>query len=322
MKAIEVVDKKLTWRDVPDVTPAAGEVLIGNRATAVNRADLVQRTGGYPPPPGASGILGLECAGEVVALGAGVGSFEVGDRVCALLAGGGYAELVNVPAGQVVRMPAGLSFEQAAALPEVFATAYLNLFMEAGLKRGERVLLHAGASGVGTAAIQLCNVNHSPCYVTAGSADKIERCIALGAKGGADRHGEPFASQVSQWTEGAGFDVILDPVGGAYLKDNLASLAIEGRLVVIGLMGGANAEVALGLMMVKRLKLIGSTLRARSIAAKARVMDELTRNVWPAIESGAIAPIIDAVIPIAEAERAHALIASNETFGKVVLSVP
>ncbi len=322
MKAIRVVDKTLQWADVDDAKPGPGEVLIRNRATAVNRADLVQRTGGYPPPPGASPILGLECAGDVIAVGEGVARYRKGDRVCALLAGGGYAELVNVPAGQAVKIPAALSYEQAAALPEVFATAYLNLFTEARLKRGERVLLHAGASGVGTAAIQLCRLNHNPCYVTAGSLEKIERCVALGAHGGVDRHGEPFAARVAEWTGSKGFDVILDPVGGSYFKDNLASLALEGRLVLIGLMGGATAELSLGLMMMKRLKVIGSTLRARSVAAKSAVMDDLERNVWPAIEEGNIAPIIDAVIPLPEAERAHALVASNETFGKVVLSVP
>lgn len=321
MKAIEIEGEKLVWRDVPDPAPKAGEVLIRSHATAVNRADLVQRTGGYPPPPGASPILGLECAGEVVAVGEGVARYKPGDRVCALLAGGGYAELVSVPAGQVLRVPKGLEFEQAASLPEVFATAYLNLYMEAKLEPGERVLLHAGASGVGTAAIQLLKVSHNPCWVTAGAADKIARCMELGAQGGADRHGESFATLAKTWTEGHGFDVILDPVGGAYLKDNLASLAVDGRLVIIGLMGGAEAQVSLGLMMVKRLRIIGSTLRARSIAAKAAVMDELERNVWPAIESGAIRPIIDAVIPIAEAERAHALIASNDTVGKVVLAI-
>ncbi len=321
MKAIEIDGDKLAWHDVPDPVPRAGEVLIRNRATAINRADLVQRSGGYPPPPGASPILGLECAGEVVAIGEGVARYKKGDRVCALLAGGGYAELVNVPAGQVLRVPDGLDFEQAAALPEVFATAYLNLYMEAKLAPAERVLLHAGASGVGTAAIQLCKVSNNPCWVTAGGADKIARCVELGARGGADRHTESFESLAKGWTDGGGFDVILDPVGGAYLKDNLASLAVDGRLVIIGLMGGADAHVSLGLMMVKRLRIIGSTLRARSIAAKAAVMDALEHNVWPAIEAGAIRPVVEAVIPIAEAERAHALVASNDTVGKVVLSI-
>ena len=256
-------------------------MLIRNRATAINRADLAQRAGAYPPPPGASSILGLECAGEVVGVGEGVSRYVVGDRVCALLAGGGYAELVSAPAGQTLRIPRGLSFEQAAALPEVFATAYLNLFIEARLAVGERVLLHAGASGVGTAAIQLCKINHSPCYITAGNAEKVARCVALGAAGGADRHAGSFADHVPAWTDGAGFDVILDPVGAGYLKANLRSLRADGRLVVIGLMGGAVAELELGLMMMKRLRVIGSTLRARTIAANSAVMDELEKVVWP-----------------------------------------
>jgi len=321
VKAIHVDGQQLAWRDAADPAPARGEILIDNRATAINRADLVQRSGGYPPPKGASPTLGLECAGTVAALGAGVSSFKVGDRVCALLAGGGYAERVAVPAGQALPIPKGFDFAQAAALPEVWATAYLNLFGEARLQRGERVLLHAGASGVGTAAIQLCKLHESPCYVTAGGAEKIARCVALGARGGADRHGKSFADSIAEWTGGNGFDVILDPVGGSYLKDNLRGLAIDGRLVIIGLMGGTTAEIELGLMMVKRLRVIGSTLRARSIAAKAAVMDGLKRDVWPHLESGAVAPIIDATIPIEEAERAHALVASNETFGKVVLSI-
>jgi len=321
MKAIVVDGKTLQWTEVPDALAGAGEVLIRNRATAVNRADLAQRAGAYPPPPGASSILGLECAGEVIAVGTGVTRHKVGDRVCALLAGGGYAELVNVPAGQVLRIPKGLNFEQAAALPEVFATAYLNLFIEARLAVGERALLHAGASGVGTAGIQLCKMNRSPCFVTLGSDDKLARCIALGAAGGANRHTGLFADQVAQWTDGQGFDVILDTVGAGYLKANLRSLRTDGRLVIIGLMGGAVAELEIGLMMMKRLRVIGSTLRARSIAAKTAVMEELERVVWPRIEDGSIVPVIDTVIPIEETARALDLVASDQTFGKVVLSI-
>jgi putative PIG3 family NAD(P)H quinone oxidoreductase len=321
MKAIVVEAGKLVLGEVADARPGVGEVLIDNRATAVNRADLAQRAGAYPPPPGASSILGLECAGEVVALGEGVSRYRVGDRVCALLAGGGYAELVNVPAGQVLPIPRGLDFEQAAALPEVFATAYLNLFMEARLAVGERVLLHAGASGVGTAAIQLCKTNHSACFVTAGSDAKVAACVALGAAGGANRHTEAFGDSVAGWTDGHGFDVILDPVGARYLQANLQALAVDGRLVVIGLLGGATAELPLGLMMMKRLRVIGSTLRARSIAAKSAVMDELERVVWPLLESGTVKPIVDAVLPLREADAAHARVASDQTVGKVVLSI-
>ena len=324
MKAIQVVGERLCWTDVgePFGEPGPGHVRIANRASAVNRADLVQRDGNYPPPPGASDILGLECAGVVEAVGDGVARVDVGDSVCALLAGGGYAETVVVPAGQVLKMPRGLSFVEAASLPEVFATAYLNLYMEAGLRFAQTVLLHAGGSGVGTAAIQLCREFGNPCYVTAGSTSKIKRCIELGATAGCDRHAESFRDRVREWTRGEGVDVILDPVGGAYLSENLRCLKIEGRLVVIGLMGGARAELPLGAVMVKRLRVVGSTLRSRTIAQKALVMDALKERVWPRIEAGAIRPVIDTVLPMDQAEEAHRLIAGNDTFGKVILEVP
>lgn len=321
MKAILVEDAKLIWGEVEDPTPGPGEILIRNCATAINRADLAQRAGGYAPPPGASEILGLECAGEVIGIGEGVRTYEEGDRVCALLAGGGYAERVVVHAGQALPVPGGIELRDAAALPEVFATAWLNIYMEARAQVGERVLLHAGASGVGTAAIQLCREFNNPCFVTAGSEEKIARCKALGAEDGVNRHEASFADRVSEWTAGEGVDVILDPVGGSYLNDNLRSLNRDGRLVIIGLMGGASAEVALGLMMVKRLRIIGSTLRARTVAAKSQVMDELRDRVWPLIEEGKIKPIIETRLPITEAEQAHRLIASNETVGKVILTI-
>lgn len=321
MKAIEIQGDRLVWCDTPAPSLGNGEVRIEVRASAVNRADLAQRAGAYPPPPGASQILGLECSGVVSEVAAGVSGLEVGDEVCALLAGGGCAEQVAVPAAQVVPVPSGLSFVEAAALPEVFATAYLNLCIEAAMAPGERVLLHAGASGVGTAAIQLCRAFGNPVFVTAGADDKIARCVALGASGGSNRHSGSFVDHVEDWTDGNGFDIILDPVGASYLSDNLGSLAVDGRLVLIGLMGGAGAEVSLGLLMMKRLRVIGSTLRARPVAAKAAVMSALRERVWPLIESGEIAPVIDEVVPISETGRAHELIESNETFGKVVLSI-
>lgn len=321
MKAIDIDGDDLVWTDAPDPEPGVGEILIRTRASAVNRADLVQRSGGYPPPPGASPILGLECSGIVEAVGEGVQRHAPGDAVCALLSGGGYAEKVVVPAGQALPVPEGIDLVDAAALPEVFATAWLNLYMEAGARVGERMLLHAGASGVGTAGIQLAKAFGNPVWVTAGSADKIERCVELGAEGGHDRHQGSFADAVQGWTDGAGMDVILDPVGGAYLQDNLRSLAVDGRLVIIGLMGGMKAELEIGLAMVKRLRVIGSTLRARPVPAKAAVMDQLESRVWPRIAAGEIRPIIEDRIPIAEAGRAHELLASDATFGKVLLLV-
>ena len=321
MKAICVAGDELVWQDAEEPALGPGQVKIANRATAVNRADLAQRAGGYPPPPGASSVLGLECAGVVVAVGQGVSRVAPGDEVCALLAGGGYADTVVVPAGQVLPKPAGLTFAEAASIPEVFATAYLNLFMEAGLAKGERAVLHAGASGVGTAAISMCKAFGNPTFVTAGSQSKIDRCIALGADAGFDRHRGSFAAAVADWTDGQGADVILDPVGGGYLNDNLTSLAVDGRLVIIGLLGGSTANAPLGLMMIRRLRIIGSTLRARSIAAKATVMDALHDRVWPLLESGVIEPAIECALPIEEAAQAHELIRGNQTFGKVALTI-
>ena len=322
MKAIQVDGQELRWNDVVEPPLGVGEVRIANRATALNRADLAQRAGHYAPPPDASLILGLECAGVVEAVGEGVGRVREGDHVCALLAGGGYAEKVVVPAGQVLPIPEGLSFHEAAALPEVFATAYLNLFMEAYLEPGEFVLLHAGASGVGTAAIQLCGAFDNPCFVTAGNTEKVERCIELGAAAGCDRHVVNFVEEVPRWTSQHGMDVILDPVGGAYFESNIASLAVDGRLVLIGSLDGSTAPVALGAMMSRRLRVIGSTLRGRSIAAKSRVMDALRERVWPLIEAGKIRAIVETVMPVTDANQAHQLLSENGTFGKVVLDIP
>ena len=241
MKAIEIDGDHLVWTDTPSPSLGDGEIRIRVKASAVNRADLAQRAGGYPPPPDASPILGLECSGVVAEVAGDVTGFEIGDEVCALLAGGGYAEEVVVPAVQVLPIPEGLSFVEATALPEVFATAYLNLYMEAALAVGERVLVHAGASGVGTAAIQLCRAFGNPVFVTAGADDKIERCVSLGASGGSNRHSGSFVDHVKGWTNGNGFDVILDPVGAGYLGDNIGSLAVDGRLVVTrgsGVVGG------------------------------------------------------------------------------------
>ena len=321
MYAIHVEGDDLVWRETDGLSCGPGQVRIRVAASAVNRADLVQRQGGYPPPPGASPILGLECAGEVLEIGEGVQRVSVGDAVCALLAGGGYAAEVVVPAGQVLPIPRGFSFAQAAAVPEVFATAYLNLYMEAALKPGERVVLHAGASGVGTAAIQMLKHSDNPVFVTAGSQAKVNACIDLGAEAGSDRHTGSFLEAVRGWAPD-GVDVILDPVGAGYLADNLQALGLGGRLVIIGLMGGVEAPVNLAALMMKRMRVIGSTLRARPISEKAAVMDALYQNIWPQLESGAIVPVVDSEFAIADAASAHARIATNETVGKVILNMP
>ena len=319
MKAIQIDNGKLVLGEAPEPEIGVGQVKIAVHASAVNRADLAQVAGAYPPPPGASDILGLECSGEVVEIGEGVTRVAPGDQVCALLSGGGYAERVAAPAGQVLKIPSGLSLLEAAAIPEVFATAYLNLYREGKLAKGERVLLHAGASGVGTAAIQLCRESGNPVFVTVGGEDKLERCLALGAVGGTNRHKERFADLVPEWTDSQGFDLILDPVGGAYLQDNLASLRTDGRLVLIGLMGGIKAEIPLATLLMKRLRLLGSTLRSRSIPAKSALMDGLKADVWPKLANGAIKPVIETAFPMPEAQRAQDLVASNQTFGKVLL---
>lgn len=322
MKAIVIdSDQNLVWQDYELPQPGPGEVRIKVAASAINRADLLQRRGFYPPPPGASEILGLECAGEIEAIGDGVDRWQIGDRVCALLAGGGYAEYTVAPEGSVLPIPSGFSFEQAAALPEVFATAWLNLFMQANLVEGEKVVLHAGASGVGTAGIQLCKCFGNPCFVTVGSDEKLNRCIKMGAAAGSNRHQEPFLEKAQAFAGDRGVDVILDPVGGAYLADNISLLGVDGRLVLIGLMGGAVSEIQLPLVLAKRLKIIGSTLRARSIQSKAAIMSSMQEKVWPRMESGEIEAIVDTVMPVKEAAAAHDLIATDNTFGKVVLAV-
>jgi len=321
VQAIVVSDAgELNWQEVEKPMLGASDVMIEIKATAVNRADLMQRRGLYPAPPGASSILGLECAGTIVQLGSDVTRHQIGDSVCALLAGGGYAEFAAVDEGSVIPVPKGLSFSQAAALPEVFATAWLNLFIEGGLQPSERVLLHAGASGVGTAGIQLCRAFGSECFVTVGSEDKIAACRSLGAIGGFDRTQGSFLSALKdQWNDGV--DVILDPVGASYLDDNLQALKLSGRLILIGLMGGARSEMDLAQLMIKRLRVQGSTLRSRALSEKAAIMAELQQFVWPKIEQGDIKPIVQQVIPIEQAAAAHDLVASDATIGKVVLSV-
>ncbi|MCG8670072.1 MAG: NAD(P)H-quinone oxidoreductase [Pseudomonadales bacterium] len=323
MKAILINDDKaLNWSTCEDPTMGADEVTITVKATAVNRADLMQIAGLYPPPPGASDILGLECSGVIEAVGDAVTEWQVGDKVCALLAGGGYAEKVVCKASHCLPIPNGFSFNQAAALPEVFATAWLNIFMEAGIQTAEPVLIHAGASGVGTAAIQLCNAFDNPCFVTVGSGDKLEQCIALGAQAGHIRHDGDFIDAAKAFSKGKGFKAILDPVGGQYLESNLKSLATDGALVIIGLMGGRSANLDIGRLLVKRLRVIGSTLRSRSDHSKAQVIAELRQKVWPLFDTQTLKPIIDQEFAIADAAEAIKEIQSNQTVGKVVLEIP
>jgi len=303
--------------------PALGphDLRIRVRATAVNRADLLQRQGMYPPPPGASPILGLECAGEVAEVGAAVVGWTVGDRAMALLAGGGYAEEAVVHAGSAMHVPAVLSFEEAGALPEVFLTAFLNLFMLGGARSGGSALVHGGGSGVGTAAIRLLAEAGVRSLVTAGSAEKCQRCRDLGAAVAINYRDGDFAAKVREATDGRGVDVVLDHIGGKYLAGNIECLAVDGRLVIIGLVGGAKAEINLAMLLLRRLQVIGSTLRTRSVADKAEIVARFLEQFGAALAAGRIKPIIDRVFPLEQAAEAHRVVQSSVHFGKVVLRV-
>jgi putative PIG3 family NAD(P)H quinone oxidoreductase len=308
---------QLKWQRQTPAACASGQVRIKIVATAVNRADLMQVQGLYPPPPEYSDIPGLECAGEIIEVGDGVENLVMGDKVCALLAAGGYATEVVCNALQVLPIPEGLRPEEAAALPEVFATAWLNLFGLAGLQPEEKVLLKAGGSGVGTAAIQLCKAFNNPCYVQVGTAEKLKQCIELGAEGGIDRHHQALLELEQQGP----FDVVLDPVTGATLDDTLKLMNTDGRLVIIGLMGGLTAELDVARVLMKRLEILGSTLRPQPVEIKGEVMQQLYERIWPLISDGAIKPIIDCIMPIEQVAAAHDRIQSNRSFGKVVLIV-
>jgi NADPH:quinone reductase len=325
MTAIEITEpggpEKLrpTQRPVPQ--PAPGEVLIQVAAAGVNRPDCLQRQGGYPPPPGASDIPGLEVAGTVVALGEGVDAWRIGDPVCALLTGGGYAEYCVAPAPQCLPIPAGLSAQQAAALPETFFTVWSNIFDRARLQPGEILLVHGGASGIGTTAIQLAKALGSRVFATVGGSEKVQPCLALGAERAIDYREEDFVQVVKEITNNKGVDVILDMVGGDYVQRNLSALAVEGRLVFIAFLRGAKMELNLAPVMMKRLTITGSTLRARPVADKAPIAQALRETVWPLLENGAIRPLIDRVFPLTEAAAAHTLMESNRHIGKLLLRV-
>ncbi len=316
MKALQGVDGRVEWQQQPAPACDVGEIRIRVAAAGLNRADLLQRAGLYPPPPGVSEALGLECAGIVTEVGAGC-DWQVGDRVCALLAGGGMAEEVVVDARHALPVPQGMSLHEAAALPEVYATAWLNLFQLAGLKPGEKVLLHAGASGVGSAAIQLCKAFGSPCWVSVGSAERLAHCEQLGAQGGVLR-GD---GQLQALADFGPFDVILDPVGGAYAELNLQLLALDGRWVNIGLMGGRQAQLDFVQLLSKRISLIGSTLRSRDALFKAELMRELGQHVWPLFAEGRLSAQLQDSFPIEQAEAAFAALAGNRVNGKLVLVI-
>lgn len=325
MKAILVQGEKdnprLVWGEAADPVYGPDEVLVEVQAAAVNRADLWQARGQYPPPPGASDILGLEMAGVVREVGAAVQMFNTGDRVCALLPGGGYAELAAVPAGMLLQLPDDWTFVQGAAVPEVWYTAFINLFDEGQLKPGESALIHAGASGVGTAAIQLAADVGARVFATAGSAAKLARCRELGAEVAVNYKDQDFAAEILAATGGEGVDVILDCVGGGYLARNVALLKRFGRLVNIANLGGSTGELDMGRVLGRRLRIIGSTLRGRPVAEKIAITRRFEAEVWPKLLDGRLRPIIDRVFPITEAEAAHRYVAENRNIGKVILEV-
>jgi putative PIG3 family NAD(P)H quinone oxidoreductase len=325
MKAIEVDEPgnedAMKVGEVPAPAMQPDSLRIRVAATAVNRADLLQRQGLYPPPPGASPILGLECAGEVLEVADGVTGWKPGDRAMALLAGGGYAEEVVVHAGSAMHVPERLGIEEAAAIPEVFLTVFLNVFQLGGLAAGGAALIHGGGSGIGTAAIQLVKAAGATVIVTAGSDEKCARCRDLGADVAVNYRSGDFAAEAKQATGGRGVDVVLDSIGAPYLRGNLDALAVGGRLVLIGLMGGAKAELNLGALLTRRLQVIGSTLRARPVEEKAEIVAGFLARFGAALESGEIHPVVHRSLSLADAAEAHRLVKASEHFGKVLLQV-
>jgi putative PIG3 family NAD(P)H quinone oxidoreductase len=309
----------LHWQDVDDLTAGPGEVLIDVVASAVNRADAMQRQGHYPPPPGASPYPGLECSGRIAALGRDVDAFSVGDEVCALLSGGGYAEQVAVPTGQVLPLPSGVDLVEAAGLPEVVCTVWSNVFMAAGLRPAETLLVHGGSSGIGTMAIQLARHVGARVAVTAGSAEKLESCRELGAEILVNYREDDFVAVVREATEGRGADVVLDNMGAKYLARNLDALAPNGRLVIIGMQGGTKAELDLGLLMRKRGAVISTSLRARPADEKAAIVASVREHVWPLLAAGDVRPIIDRKVAMAQAAEAHRVLEASDHVGKVLL---
>jgi tumor protein p53-inducible protein 3 len=323
MKAI-LIDRPgdesvLKLGEAPDPSPRDDELLIRVRCAGLNRADLMQRQGFYPPPPGASEILGLECAGEVLAAGPHAHGWKIGDRAMALLPGGGYAEKAIAHSGSAMKIPAALSYEEAAGIPEVYLTAFLNLFELAGVKPGDNVLIHGGGSGVGTASIQLLREFEARSIVTAGSDAKCEQCLKFGADVAINYKSGPFAPAVKTATSGRGADVILDSIGAAYLGQNLEALANGGRLVLIGLMSGIKAEIDLAAVLRRHLRIIGSTLRSRPAAEKAAIVSAFLARCGSALSAGRLRPPIYKVLPASEAPAAHRMMQASEHFGKIIL---
>ena len=327
MKAVDITapggPEVLRLVERPDPQPGAGELLIRVRASGINRPDVLQRTGNYPVPPGASDIPGLEVAGELVggdAAAMAERGFKLGDRVCALVAGGGYAELCVAPAGQCLPVPQGLSDLEAASLPETFFTVWSNVFDRARLQASETLLVQGGSSGIGVTAIQMAKAMGARVIVTVGSAEKAQACLALGADHAIVYREQDFAEEARRLTGGKGVDVILDMVAGAYVAREVECLAEDGRLVMIAVQGGVKAEFNAGLVLRRRLTLTGSTLRPRPIAFKSAIARSLEARVWPLIERGAIRPVIYKTFAAAEAAQAHALMESNQHIGKIVLT--
>jgi putative PIG3 family NAD(P)H quinone oxidoreductase len=310
----------LQLADVPDPVPGPDEVLIDVTAAGVNRADLLQRQGFYPPPPGAPEYPGLECSGRVAELGDQVTGWAPGDEVCALLAGGGYAEKVAAPAGQLLPVPGGVTVCEAAALPEAVCTVYANVFQRAALAPGEVLLVHGGASGIGTMAIQLARAHGARVACTAGSPAKLDRCRELGADLAISYRDEDFTEAVMEFTGGSGADVILDIIGAAYLPRNLTALATGGRLVVIGMQGGNKGELDLGVLLRKRASVQAASLRARPVPEKAAIVAAVRDHVWPLIDAGTVVPVIDRTVPLADAAEAHRLMDASAHVGKILLS--
>ncbi|MEU2052846.1 NAD(P)H-quinone oxidoreductase [Streptomyces bungoensis] len=312
----------LVWAEVPDPVPGEGEVLVEVVASAVNRADVLQRQGFYDPPPGASPYPGLECSGRIAALGPGVSGWAVGDTVCALLAGGGYAEKVAVPAGQLLPVPEGLDLKQAAALPEVVCTVWSNVFMVAHLRPGETLLVHGGSSGIGTMAIQLAKALGARVAVTAGTKEKLERCAELGADVLINYREQDFVAEIEQATDGAGADVILDNMGAKYLDRNIKALAVNGRLAIIGMQGGAKGELNIGTLLSKRAAVSATSLRARPLEEKAAIVAAVREHVWPLLEAGHVRPVVDREMPMPQAGEAHQVVEDSGHIGKVLLVAP